>query len=362
MNVLIITTHLNEGGISRYVISLAKGLRRHSHTVWVASSGGEWIQQLAAIGADHIYLPIKTKSICSPKVILSFLRLKKFLRSNHVDIIHANTRVTQMLGYLVYKYLGTSYLSAFHGFYRDSLFRKTFHLSGVRSIAVSNSVKKHLIEDLKIDSEKIHVVYNGLDPQEFRPQASRRQEWGFKNSDILAGMLGRISEEKGHFLAVEAIKRLSLKYDNLYLVVSGKGRLQEVLAMFIKKMNMEQRVKIVSSGANEFLDTIDVLLVPSQKEGFGYAIIEAFIKGVPVVGYNSSAIAEIIKSKTNGILFTHYAPFSLADALDEIISKQSLRERITASAREEATKFSLDAMAVDTEKVYWKILGKSFPS
>ena len=98
MNILIITTHLNIGGISRYVINLAKGLARGSDTVFVASSGGQWQKELSIDNITHLKIPINTKSILSFKVLKSFFILSEFLKEQKIDIIHANTRVTQSLG------------------------------------------------------------------------------------------------------------------------------------------------------------------------------------------------------------------------------------------------------------------------
>jgi len=60
MNILILTTHLNPGGLSRYVLNLSSSLRRQNHNVWVACSSGEWIARLEASGVKYKYIPIKT--------------------------------------------------------------------------------------------------------------------------------------------------------------------------------------------------------------------------------------------------------------------------------------------------------------
>jgi len=352
MNILILTTHFNPGGLSRYVVNLASALKKQGHNVWVASSPGSWQDKLKSLNIGFKVLPIRTKSILSPRIFLSFLRLRAFLRESNIDVVHCNTRVTQALGALIYRCLRIPYVSAFHGFYRPSFFRQLFKFSGKKAIAVSNAVKKHLTEDLKIKEDKVTVVYNGVDESGFFPEEDKRSAWGFKKEDLLVGILGRVSEEKGHFLAVEAVGRLALKYKNIYLLISGKGKVEASLKAFVKAVELQQRVRFIDCGANEFLSSVDILLVPSRKEGFGYAVVEAFLKGVPVVGYNVGGISEIIKDGRNGVLFYDYDSISLAKAVEKIVVDKGFKEGIVSEAKKDVLLFTAERMAQGTLKVY----------
>lgn len=355
MNILILTTHLNPGGLSRYVLNLSSALKKRGHKVWVACSGGEWVKRLEAEGVGYKQIFIKTKSICSIKILFSFLALSKFIRREKINLVQANTRVTQFLSFLIHKSFNIPYVGGFHGFYRSSRERKCLKFSGIRSIAVSKAVRKHLIDDLAISKDKIRVVYNGIDNKEFLTKEAERSDWGFKDEDYLIGILGRISEEKGHFLAIGAIAKLCSKYKNIYFLVSGKGKMEEKLRGYIEEKGIKERVKFINCSPNKFLDIIDLLLMPSKKEGFGYSIIEAFTKEVPVIGYNTGGVAEIIKNKENGFLFYRYDVSSLAEAIEEVISNTDLNKRIVQQAKEDVLYFSASRMAEDTEKVYREI-------
>ncbi|MFH1772403.1 MAG: glycosyltransferase family 4 protein [Candidatus Omnitrophota bacterium] len=356
MKILIITTHLNPGGISRYVLNLSSALSSQNHTVWIASSGGAWCYDLSKKGVKHLTIPINTKSILSPKIILSLYNLSRFFKREDIDIIHCNTRVTELLGFFCWRIYKIPYVCSFHGFYRASAVRKLLPFSGLLSIAVSRSVKKHLIEDLNIPNDSIRVVYNGINTQDYSNNTNIRSSWGFKDKALILGILGRISEEKGHFLALEAFKMLCAKYSNLFLVFSGKGKLLYKLQNQINRYNLNQKVKIADCTATEFLSSIDILLVPSKKEGFGYSVIEAFVKGVPVIAYSTGGISEIIKHKQNGILFTSYNSRSLSDSIEDLIGNDFIKRKITAQAKDDSVFFSSQRMAIDTEKVYREVM------
>ena len=357
MNILILTTHLNPGGLSRYVLNLSSSLRRQNYNVWVACSNGEWIARLEASGVKYKYIPIKTKSICSLKILFSFLALRRVIKQENFDLVHCNTRVTQLLGFLIYKQFKIPYIGGYHGFYRKSIFRKLLKFSGIRSIAVSKAVKKHLIKDLNIDQEKIRVVYNGIDidSNEFSTKEAIKQDWGFGKEYYLIGILGRVSQEKGHFLAVDAIAKLSSKRKNVYLLVSGRGKLDDKLRAYLKQEKLEKRVKFIDCTPNQFLDIIDLLLMPSVKEGFGYSILEAFIKDVPVIGYNTGGIAEVINDRENGLLFYDYDSFALVDKIEEIMLNSNLRQKIVQQAKADVLRFSSHQMAIETEKIYQEV-------
>ncbi|MFA5270889.1 MAG: glycosyltransferase family 4 protein [Candidatus Omnitrophota bacterium] len=357
MKILLLTTHLNPGGVSRYILTLAKGLKQGGHSVCVVcAKDSQWLSRLNDTNILYKVIPIDTKSICSLKIIFSFFKLLPFLRKEKIEILHANTRVTQFLGFLIYKFTGIPYVCTFHGFYRKSSERRLMKFEGVKTIAVSNAVKDHLIHDLKIKGDKINVVHNGVCVEDFTQHKYTKKDYGFKDTDFVVGLLGRISEEKGHFLAASAIKLLSFNHDNVYLAVSGRGKLEEEFKAFIKVADMEEKVKFFEIEAKDFLDIPDILVVPSKREGFGYAIVEAFIKKIPVVGFNTGGIAEIIKDRENGLLFYKYDELYLKQAIEEIMLDKELRSRIIEKALLSFQMFTMEKMALNTERVYEKTL------
>jgi glycosyltransferase involved in cell wall biosynthesis len=355
MNILILTTHLNPGGISRYVVNLAKGLR-HQDVVWVASAGGEWVGQLESNGISHQHLPIRTKSVLSIKIVLSFFLLIPFIVKNKIEIICANTRVTQCLAYLIYRALGIRYVSVFHGFYKSRLGRRMFKFEGERAIAVSQAVADHLHNDLAIASNKIKVIYNGIDREVFERSSTLKEQSGFSEDDLVLGILGRLSQEKGHLLVLRTFKRLKTKFKNVYLLFSGEGKLKSDLTHYIEKEQLADHVKFVGFKAEDFLDLIDILVVASSQEGFGYSILEAFAKEVCVVGFSVGGIREIIKDRETGFLFYEYSSDSLMQVLEEAIKNKPLQKEIVARAKEKLPEFDLENTINNTKKLFQEVL------
>ncbi len=352
MNILILTTHLNPGGLSRYVLNLAKGLSEKQHNVYVGCSGGEWAKYLKEQNVGYKKLPIDTKSILSIKILFSAVILSRWCRLKRIEVIHANTRVTQLLGLLMWKLSRIPYISTFHGFYKHIFFRRLIKISGVKTIAISKAVRKYLIEDLKFKERNIELVYNGVDFESLSSRINIREKYGFTEADFLIGILGRISEEKGQFLALDALHNILVKNKDVYFLVSGKGKQEVALKTLVQKLKLNKKVKFVQCESGEFLNTVNILLVPSRKEGFGYSIVEAFFKEVPVIGYNTGGISEIIKNNINGFLFYGYNREELEKRIEETMSNSDVVNKIIIRAKEDALSFSYTKMAEATERVY----------
>lgn len=350
MNLLILTTHLNQGGISRYALNLAGGLSS-GNTVWLASSGGCWQNRIKDSGARFLLLPIRTKSILSLKIFLSLWKLVVFSAHNRIDLVIANTRVTQFLAYLLFRGLGIKYVSVFHGFYRPTFMRRCLRFEGNGTIAVSRSVREHLIKDLKISPEKIKVVYNGINKESFYPRKDRE-----KDETFILGVLGRISAEKGHDTVLEAFKELDKKYGGLRLFICGRGRLSSWFEDRVVKSGLKDKVRFFSLEGEEFLDIIDVLVSVSEKEGFGFTVLEAFAKGVCVVASSVGGLKEVVRDGFNGLLVRPKDVPGLAGAIEELINDPGLREKLISGGRSSLDKFSLNRMSEETESFFTEVL------
>ena len=80
MNILLLTHHLNVGGITSYVLTLAKGMKERGHNVYLASSGGELEDKFMQAGVILFKVPLKTKNEISYKILFSFWKLRKLVR------------------------------------------------------------------------------------------------------------------------------------------------------------------------------------------------------------------------------------------------------------------------------------------
>lgn len=360
MNILILTTHLNSGGITSYVISLARGLKACGYNVVVASSGGSCLGMLYGKGIAHIPIPIRTKSELSPKIACSFMRLLRVIKENNIQIVHSQTRVTQVLGFLLSKFAGVTFVSTCHGFFRPKLFRKIFPCWGKRVIAISKQVRRHLIDDFNIGAQEIDLVYNGIDVSSCRmtkdpdSKSEIKRQLGLDNKFVI-GIIARLSPVKGHKFLISAFKEILKVTSNAVLFIVGDGPDKNNLLRLVKKLDISDHVVFHPSVENtrEMLKAIDIFCMPSLKEGLGLSILEAFASGIPVIASSIGGIKEIVEHKKTGILVAPSDEGAIKDAVIDLIADSELRKHMVENASELVKDvFSLDEMIAKTKGVY----------
>jgi glycosyltransferase involved in cell wall biosynthesis len=362
MKILIITPHLNIGGVPRYVLNLSTGLKRAGHSVMVASAGGVWERELAVCDVPLIKVPLDTKSILSPKLLRAAIQLREFVRTKEIDIVHANTRVGQMTAFLLQRLSGVSYVSTYHGYYRAHALRRLFPLTGARAIAISEEIRRHAVQDLGVAADAISTVYNGIDVSNSTPmigQEQARKELSIAGDPVI-GIVARLSTEKNHELLFAAFALLLARYQKARLVVFGQGRCETRLRERVGDMGIASSVTFITSGdLDAVYASLDLAVLPSRQEGFGLTIIEAQWRGVPVVGSPAGGIAEVIENDVTGFVLNDFDETELCDKITLLLEDRILRERFVAAARLRISeRFSLETMAAGTCQVYMQALKK----
>lgn len=363
MRILLLTSHLNIGGIPVYTVTLANYLCKKGHSVYVASSGGVLDRELHS-NVRRIKVPLNTKSAISIKVWLMVLKLRRFIKDENIEIIHAQTRVTQFAAHILSRLTGIPYVVTWHGFYRPHFFRKFFPCWGKRTIAISRTVSRHLVDVFRRDEDKVRLIFNGIDTSKFNNDytANERQDikrrYGLKDGPII-GIISRLAPEKGHVYLIEAFKELLVEIPDAQLIIIGDGKSESGLKRRVRELGIENAVYFFGETLNtkEFLGIMDVFTRPSENEPFGLAIVEAMIMGVPVVATDAGGFKTILGQGKFGILIPPKNVIALKDALKRILTDSELAKNLTEAARKYALEnFSADRMAEEVETVYKEVI------
>lgn len=364
MNILFLTTHLNVGGISSYLLSLSGGLKERGHNIYLASSPGELLDEFKALGVKFIPIPIKTKSEGNIfKILASLFRLLPYIKDNHIDIVHSHTRVTQVLGSFVKKRSGIAHVTTCHGFFKNRLSRRLFPCWGDKVIAISGQVEEHLIRDFGLKKEKIEIVNNGIDINRFKVNsrqftAEAKKKLGLGNGPV-AGIVARLSDVKGHIYLIEAFKEVLVKFPDAQLLIVGEGKMKESLLGLTFKLGLENNVYFLSNiiDTREVLSAMDVFILPSLKEGLGLGLMEAMAAGLAVAGTDVGGIKSLIRDGENGILVKPADKSGIAKAISGLFSDSGKRDSLGAKARDFIkNNFSLEKMVIQTERTYQECL------
>lgn len=363
MNILYITNHLNIGGITSYVLTLGRGLKLRGHNIYIASSGGDFVSKFIQEGIIYIHIPIRTKNEASPKILISALKLLKAIEEYKIDLLHSNSRTTQVLGSLLNKLFNIPHISSCHGFFKKRFFRKVFACWGQKVIAISQPVKEHLIKDFKVNEKDTVVIHNGIDVEHFQASSienreSRKKTLGLDNGPVV-GIIARLSDVKGHIYLIEAMKLVLEDIPNAQLLIVGEGKTRDELINLIYRLGIQKNVFLIPSVIDTacVLSIMDIFAMTSLKEGLGLSLMEAMASGLAVIGSDVGGIKTLIQEGFNGLLVKPKDSNALSKAILELLRDSEKRKFLGNNAKTFIAKnFSQEKMVLETEKLYLECL------
>jgi len=236
-----------------------------------------------------------------------------------------------------------------------------------RIITVSNQVTGHIKKWYgRTIAEKCTTIPNGINTEKFSPSQEHRCEirakYGINDSEILLLTLGRITKEKGHHIAIQALRSLKKKGQKAKLMVAGDGNyLSDLKGLAI---NSGTRNDVLFVGFIENHDTpkyynaCDIFLMPTlTEEGLPFVLLEAMACGLPVISSRIGGIITIIKHQKNGILIEPGNSTQMAHAIWELMNKPAFSGRLGAAALQTIRRnFSADRMVDRTVGVMMSMI------
>ena len=207
---------------------------------------------------------------------------------------------------------------------------------GNQYVTVSLSSARDLVE-LGVDQSRIAVVHNGLD------DAPEQSLSGPQAATPRVVVLSRLVPHKQVEDALEAVAELSPRTPGLHLDVVGDGWWRRRLVEHARRLGIADAVTfhghLDDVAKHQVLQRAWVHLMPSRKEGWGLAVVEAAQHRVPTIGYRSSGgLSDSIIDGVTGILANSHA--ELVDRLDELLCDSVLREQLGAKAQARNSEFS----------------------
>jgi glycosyltransferase involved in cell wall biosynthesis len=234
-------------------------------------------------------------------------------------------------------------------------------------ITVSHQAKKDLLRFYDIPSEKVYVVYNGIDHARFNPGAKLEPEWaaamGLRSGYVL--QVGEISDRKNICTLLRAIHRLrSLgTWGERQLALAGPETpgmtgAKEVHET-IRRLDLSDIVVVLGRIDHErvpgLYSSASLLVMPSLYEGFGLPVVESMAVGTPVVASNVSSLPEVAGDAA--ILVPPTDDRALAEAIDQVLNKPGLAAELRAKGLVQAKQFDWRRAAKETLEVYRSMAG-----
>jgi len=292
--------------------------------------------------------------------LVAIFQLWQQLRIIRPQIVHAHTPKGGLLGMIaawlvqvpvrIYSIHGLPLMTATG--YRHILLRWSEKVScflAHRVFCVSHSVREVVVVEGLCSASKVKVLahgsFNGVDVTgRFNPKNTGehirlevRRKYGIPDDALVLGFVGRIVRDKGLVELVEAWKILCEEFPTLYLLVVGQFELEDSVPSEVEKL-LRTNPRICLTGQVDDIPPLyavmDVVALPSYREGFGLVAIEASAMALPVVATNIPGCVDAVQDGVTGILVPPRDAQALTEAIYKYLHDPAQRRQHGQAGRE----------------------------
>ena len=226
-------------------------------------------------------------------------------------------------------------------------------------ITVSKALKARLISERIIHADKISVIYNGVELDQYNPELYRpleaRLSLGITDDYPIVGTIGRLVYQKGFSHFLKAAKHVYNENNQIRFVIVGHGPEDAKLKHLADSLGILPVCKFVGSRFNvaEILSAFDVFVLSSVLEGLPRVVIEAMAMARPIVATDIDGVREQINDNRTGLLVKPANPKLLATAIMELLHDKQKANHLASKAHEYAKRnFDLTLTINKIESLY----------
>lgn len=375
---LQVLARLDADEAGRSAVDLARHLRREGWRAFVASAGGALERKLGAAGATHLPLPLAATDRWS--AWRNAQRLRQAIRAHKIALVHARAPGPVEAAARAARFRGVAFVTTCHeagpALNPADRRRRAVMTSGMRVIAVSDSVAGELVANWGADPKLLRVVRRWVDLREFDPQRVRghrvlglAERLGIAPGTRLVAVPGALELGAGHLLLIEAVAGMTRQDFTLLFLGPGEpdaAHVREIMAQ-LRAARLEGRVRFAGEVADlpAALALADTVVLPaSLPDPSGLMAIAAQAMGRPVIVSDQGALPECVMPASTGWLVPPGDAAELGRALDLALALHGeVRERLAARARGfVAGTFGMEAMCARTVAVYRELVPQAAAS
>ncbi len=373
--ILYVIENESFGGGERAFAQLINGLDRRRYEVCAAClvgprGSGSAVFTGAIEGAARILdLDLRGRASLS-----AYFRLKKFILENGVRIAHSQGARADFYARTAARAAGAAVVSTVASpveEYDVPLFRRAVYTALDRAtgllvdrfVAVADHIEKKLVSGRGVPARKVVRIYNGVEAfREAGHSSAIRAALGIPEGAFLAGAVSRLSREKGlsYFIEAAGIIAGSGAAPGMKYLIAGEGPLERELKAMVSARGLEKDFIFAGfvKDVSPLLEALDVLVLPSLREGFPMAVLEAMSAGKPVIASDIDGVKESVSGGESGLLVPPGDARALAGAMLSLF-----RDRAAAAAMGRrggelaAARFGLDRTIKAHEALYEELAG-----
>jgi glycosyltransferase involved in cell wall biosynthesis len=314
------------------------------------SAPGPWVEAIEADGVRHVALPTSTRGRSVRADLQATRDLWRILRAERFDVLHTHNPKPGVYGRIAGRVAGVPVVvNTNHGLhFGDGGRARRVAVLALEGIAarfsdvelVQNPEDLTLLTRWRLYSpRRSSLLGNGVDLGRFRPardaaeRAVARAALGAEEGQVVVGCVGRLVAEKGHLDLIEAARALDERYR---VVVIGPPDPSKSDALTPAQLASGASAGVRYLGLRDDVDLLyrgmDVFVLPSYREGFPRAAMEAAASGLPTVATDIRGCRQVVDDGVTGLLVPVRAPARLAAAIRALGEDHERRAAMGAAA------------------------------
>lgn len=358
MNILQVLSQFEVTGAETFAATLADTQIANGHTVFIISDN--FFTPTKATVVRH---PIGKRDVAQRIRNVSFL--KRFIRENRIDVVHAHSRASSWVSYFATRGGNVPLVSSIH--YRQHLHfsSKLFSVYGEKRVAVCKSIHTHLNRELKYPLEKLALIHNGIDltKWEFKPRKipARKKK--------IVSYVGRLTGFKGDMLLILVEQVFPVVLEKLkdveFHVYGSSGPKNNVVATI---ENVNRRIGNESIVVKGFCEDVEKVYRESDLViGSGRVAMEALACGSPFIAVGESNFVGVISEETKEeALVTNFGdldprrPMDSENAVASIIMALQHPEKISSEWGRKFIEenFEINSVSKQMDRIYTEAVAK----
>lgn len=363
------------GGVAKYLQMLFKYMDKDKYENILVYPNQYSDEKESFVGlADKIEFIDMYREINCIKDAKSVCQIYKIVKKYNPDLIYVHSSKAGALGRIANMLIDKPIIYNPHGWafnmkvsnkkkYIYILVEKVLTKVCDKIIAISEQEKRSAINNRICKENKIQVIFNGIDIEEYENSIinknSFRKKLNISDDSIVIGMVGRISEQKAPDIFIKVAAKIKDRLPNAFFIIVGDGDERKQIEKLINKLNMRDSVLITGWVKNsyEYIQAFDVAMLLSRWEGFGLAIAEYMICEVPVIATNIDAIPNLITNNENGILVEVDNISEIFNGVIRIVEDKEFSEYIIKNAKLKILKeFDVRRVALEHQSIFRKFI------
>ncbi|HXG60011.1 MAG TPA: sugar transferase [Planctomycetota bacterium] len=354
----------------------ARGIEMHA-----VSAPGPALEAFGRREGVRVHSVPMSRRIAPAEDLRALAALTRLFRDLRPDVVHGHTPKGGLLAMAAAAAAGVrGRLYTLHGLpletaagIRRAILRTTERIAGAlarRVHAVSFSLRRRALKEGLVRPEKLRVLgagtVNGVDTDVFAPAPEEgkafRRAWGIPESARVVGFVGRVVRDKGVGDLVSAWRRLREEFPDLHLLVVGPMEPQDPIPEEARKaLGSDRRVRLTGAldRTRPAYAAMDVVVLPTYREGFPQVPLEAAAMGLPVVTTRVTGAVDAVMEGVTGTLVPPRNPEALAAAIRRYLADEALRRRHGEAGRRRARRdFRPARLQEETAAEYFDLAGR----